>query len=420
MIKAKTVFAQQVAVTFLSQGLTLIFSMAMAAITARWLGPVGKGEVVLTLMIPGVLQLVLGMGINVANVYYVGCRRIAVPKLTANGLVFALMGTVIGYLIVLSLIATQYLSVIVPGVRLHLLFIGLLALPIGLINANLSSLLLGLRHITSLSLIQATQASLTPILGILLIVWLQLGVLGAILATLGSNLAALLATIMLLRFKLGREWCKWDRQMVKPIMHYGLRAYVGNLLQFFNYRLDTFIVNAFVGPAALGIYTSSVTLAELLWQLPNSVALVFLPKAAATNSESMNKLTPKLVGIVLGMSILAALGLAIFGKIIIRILLSEAFADAYYPLLVLLPGVVFLGAAKIISSDIAGRGYPQYNSSISAASLVLTVLLDLILIPRIGIMGAALASSASYTLTFLLSIGLYLKVRQMPSQVNPS
>jgi O-antigen/teichoic acid export membrane protein len=114
---------------------------------------------------------------------------------------------------------------------------------------------------------------------------------------------------------------------------------------------------------------------------------------------------------VLAISSLGALGLAIFGKFIIRVLLSKAFLGAYVPMLVLLPGVVLLGAGKILSADISGRGFPQYASIISGFSLVITITLDFLLIPRMGIIGAAVASSVSYAFIFALLIVFYYKTK---------
>jgi O-antigen/teichoic acid export membrane protein len=70
--------------------------------------------------------------------------------------------------------------------------------------------------------------------------------------------------------------------------------------------------------------------------------------------------------------------------------------------------VILLGGAKVLTNEIAGRGYPQYNSFNAGVALILTVIFDLILIPRIGILGAALASSISYTVIFFASVGFYL------------
>lgn len=80
-----------------------------------------------------------------------------------------------------------------------------------------------------------------------------------------------------------------------------------------------------------------------------------------------------------------------------------------YPMLALLPGVVLLGGAKVLTNEITGRGYPHYNSINAGLALVLTVVLDLVLIPRYGVLGAALASSIAYSAISFTAIGFYLK-----------
>jgi Na+-driven multidrug efflux pump len=74
----------------------------------------------------------------------------------------------------------------------------------------------------------------------------------------------------------------------------------------------------------------------------------------------------------------------------------------------------------VLTNEIAGRGYPQYNSINSGLGLVLTVILDLLLIPGYGVLGAAIASSVAYTAIFSVAVGFYLFVsrRKTPRPTN--
>jgi O-antigen/teichoic acid export membrane protein len=130
----------------------------------------------------------------------------------------------------------------------------------------------------------------------------------------------------------------------------------------------------------------------------------------------MNRFTPRVFWIVMVISTIGAIVLALFGRLAIRVVLSETFLGAYTPMLALLPGVVLLGAGKVLTNDIAGRGFPHYNSIVAGCSLVITVALDLLLIPRMGVMGAALASTVAYSSTFALAVAFYLVVSRRPGQ----
>ena len=129
-----------------------------------------------------------------------------------------------------------------------------------------------------------------------------------------------------------------------------------------------------LGPSAVGIYTVAVALAELLWHLPNAVSFVIFPKASATRAEDMNRLTPRIFALTLGITCLGGGVMALLGRQLIQTIYSDLFLPAYLPLLALLPGVVLLGGGKVLTNEIAGRGFVHYNSVNAGLALVLTVI----------------------------------------------
>jgi O-antigen/teichoic acid export membrane protein len=102
----------------------------------------------------------------------------------------------------------------------------------------------------------------------------------------------------------------------------------------------------------------------------------------------------------------AAAALTIVGYPLIQLLFGPKFSGAFVPMIFLMPGVVALSIANVLASDLAGRGRPEYASYAAGLTLVLTIGLDVLLIPRFGASGAALASTAAYSAAagFLLVI----------------
>jgi O-antigen/teichoic acid export membrane protein len=401
---------QNVASTFLVQVFSLFLYFANAAIIARWLGPEGKGMLALALLVPGMLGLLLSGGIDIANVYFAGSRRLDVPSLTANSIAFAVLSTTLGCGVIISLAASGWLKAVVPGVPVWILMIAMLGFPTAMLKSFFSTILQGLQRIITINLINLLQNILTLCLTLLFVIVWKLDLFGALMAPLASGALGLLVFGIMLSREGGIFRPRWNYSVVRSTLSFGLRANIGNILQFFNYRLDMLILNCFLGPAKVGIYVVSVKLAELLWYLPNAVSFVIFPKAAATRPEEMNVFTPRVFQITLVLTALGALCLTLVGRPIINFVFSSLFVDAYVPMLVLLPGVVLLGGAKVLTNEIAGRGYPHYNSVNSGLALILTVILDLVLIPRYGVLGAALASSLAYTAIFFTAIGFYLNV----------
>jgi O-antigen/teichoic acid export membrane protein len=411
-------FTQQVGVTLITQVIGIFLSIITAAIIARWLGPEGKGAITLALLVPGMLSVFLSGGINVANVYFAGSRKLEVAVLSENSVKFAILSTLLGILIVGTLVATGWLSVLVPGITLWLILLAMVGFPFGLLSGHLSAILQGLQRIIMVNMIHLVQSVLTLILTLLLVIGFRMGLLGALLSSLVPGIVSPIIMIVILRREGGVFKPSWNTSAMRSTLSFGLKGHIGNLLQFFNYRLDTFFVNYFIGPGAVGIYSVSVGLAELLWHFPNAVGFVIFPKAAATKPEVMNIFTPRVFRITLGVTTLGAIGLVFLGKLLIQLIYSLAFVGAYVPMLALLPGVVLLGGAKVLTNEIAGRGYPHYNSLSAGVAFILTVIFDLILIPRFGILGAALASTIAYTTIFFAAAGFYLMISRRTTEFN--
>jgi O-antigen/teichoic acid export membrane protein len=99
---------------------------------------------------------------------------------------------------------------------------------------------------------------------------------------------------------------------------------------------------------------------------------------------------------------LLALGWAVLGLPVIRIVFGDAFSGAYGPLVVLLPGMVTLGIQRVCSAPALRTGRPGWILGISALSLGANAALNVWWIPKWGLYGASAASSLSYTASTLL------------------
>jgi O-antigen/teichoic acid export membrane protein len=91
------------------------------------------------------------------------------------------------------------------------------------------------------------------------------------------------------------------------------------------------------------------------------------------------------------------------GFVIIK-LYGEAYRPAVLPFLLLLPGMIGVTIAKVISADLAGRGKPQFAAYSAGITICITIILDLLFIPKFNISGAAIASSIAYTASGALAV----------------
>lgn len=400
---------RHVPATLAAQGVGVLLAVANAVVLARWLGPEGKGRVALALLLPETLTLVLGVGIEAANVYLAATRRFRVSELASASTTFALIASALGLGAVGALSAAGVLPLLLPGLGLGAWIVAMLALPPLILTGHLAGILRGSGSLTAVNTVRVLQGLANLGLTVLLVAVWRGGVLGALMATVGGALAGAALTVVALRRRGAEYLPRWNRTVIEAALGYGLRGHLGNVSQYLNYRLDALLVNYLLGTAGLGLYAAAVRIAEMLLLVPNAVAFVLFPGAASRSRSETARLTRQALGLSSGLALAGAGALALAGPALIRLAYSSAFAEAYRPMLALLPGMVFMGAAKVLAAEVAGRGYPHYNSAISVLGLPVTLALQLVLIPRYGLAGAAAATSIAYG----YSLGGTLVVRRL-------
>jgi O-antigen/teichoic acid export membrane protein len=168
--------------------------------------------------------------------------------------------------------------------------------------------------------------------------------------------------------------------------------------------LDSFLVNFISGPFSVGLYTTGVTMAELLWYIPNSLSSTLFPKVSNLEKNVATRITAQSCRQTLLISLPLAVIFGATGIYLIPFFYGVAFTPSVAPFLWLLPGILSMAVSKILSANLSGRGKPQYATYTSAFTVIGTVVLDLTLIPSLGIVGAAIASSIAYTASALLSV----------------
>jgi O-antigen/teichoic acid export membrane protein len=197
---------------------------------------------------------------------------------------------------------------------------------------------------------------------------------------------------------------------------YSLRAHIANVAQFVNYSADLFFVSYFVGLSGVGFYALAVNVAQVVWLISWAAATVVFPHVASheTGAEEAATNSARATRITAGGSIGAALVLGILANPVIRIVFGARFEPAVSAVYWLLPGIVALALARVLASYFAGVGRPDINAALSGLGLLLTLPLDLLLIPTLGINGAAMASSVSYMAIAAGTLTLFCRRTRMP------
>jgi O-antigen/teichoic acid export membrane protein len=375
--------------------------LVSGAILARGLGPDGKGAYELVVLMSTLGVSWGGLGVDLAVMYFAGQGVFAERDLKRTLLwLGALWGAALG---MIGFVGTRYIGErVVPGVDPDLLLLAAGLIPFLLTLQYQRAYLLGRDRLLAYNGINLAAAGATCLGVLLAVVGMRTGLHGAVWAYAVAHILTLGLVLRLNHVPIIRPSPAKVAAIAGQLLKFGGKAQVGNTLQYFSYRADLFIINWFLGTASVGYYSVALALAEIIWYLPRSVALVLLPYIAAGSHEDAERVTPMICRQTMLLSLLTACGLAVLGPLIIMVCFGEAFWPAVWPLWLLLPGVVVASWVKPLASYQLGRGRPLTSLYIALLSVPFSIGAYLLLIPPFGIAGAAVASSISYaTLTAL-------------------
>lgn len=373
----------------------LALGLGSGIIIARWLGPSAKGAVTLYVMITGALATAGNLGFGAANVHLVGSGQLEAKRAWANSWWLSL-GSGTGLAVAVFFAAPLAGMALGKPVDMSLLAVALAGLPLAIIFDCQANLLRGLQRIDRFNLAMLARQGLRLAALMALVGWLGAGVPGAIWSVNISLALASVAAAGMLRREHAISLVPSLTDFRKSL-GYGLRAMPGQLLQFFNYRLDLFILAAFWDSRQVGLYATAVFIAELLWYVPNGINIALFPAVSArTDPAEAAELSSRAMRHTVFWCLLLAAGMAAAAGPAISAVYGPAFAPSANALRILLLGAIAMAPAKLALNHLAGTGRPQYLSYASLIGLAVTAALDLALIPRWGMMGAAWASSAAY------------------------
>lgn len=392
-----------------SQVASLLISFPMSILLARTLGAGGKGQVALAQLIPGIGAVVVTLGLPAAALYLVAQRRVGFRGVFIISTVLAFIATAAAA--IAWLVMRDYLRIHAGASSDLIVFLGILALGPVVVSSFMASTLSGLGRLRQVSLVNVSLLALQMI--IYCVLWLAglLTPLSAVASWLAvTTVVAVTLSVMAYR---GTEDVESDTpsSFLKAGLSYGLLSWIAGGLGILVLRIDMLLLGTFKGAAAVGIYSVAVTFAELLFYLPNAVNAVLVPKVASDH-EGAVELTARLTRVIWPLTLVSGVALGLAASAAVPLLYGPEFHSSVLAFWVLVPGTAMSAIAGGITGYFAGTGRPRETVVANSLNLVANVALNLVLIPRLGVLGASLSSAASYTVGALVLVGRFSSLEQ--------
>lgn len=389
------------------------FSAGVAIVTARLLGPGGRGLYSLPGIEAALVASIFG-GLGSATSYFLLNRKPG-PRFLFSMYACAALWLVIAAAALVPLTIFHARWTLLPA---------LAVLPAMACLNIVTGYTLGIKNVRSSSAFLTLPTFLTMCgVAAALFVFQRTPQAGIAAWLAGMNLAGLIALLYV---------CSDARKRLSGTERVGVREYTAFCMRvslvyvvtLLNYRADVYVVAIMLSPAALGMYGIAVTVAETLLLPTQAASFVASPHIASAELLESRLLTARCVrNNLLVAGVVCALLFA-FAQPILGLLYGKAFMPAAPAFDILLLGVLALAIGGPVSNYFTLRvGRPEISMWLGGASAVVCLGTSIALIGPYGMVGAAIGSSAGYVVGqlaglwyFSRSAGVGLRTMLVPTR----
>lgn len=387
--------------SFATQLATAAFTGVLLLFLVRVLGPKEYGIFALALGVGSLLSLPSDFGISQSTARFVAERRgraADVAEVLATSLKLKLIFTgavAVALFVAASPIADAYGE---PALTWPLRGMAIIVFAQGIMSLYQYSFVavgrasIGLRLVLSKSAIELTSSIALVLLGA--------GLAGAVAGRMaGFAVGALVGTVMVLRL-FGRRALSIrgsHRQGMRRLAGYaGALMIVDGAYAAFT-QIDVLLIGAILGTASVGLYQPALRLVDFLHQPGLSVAYGVAPRLARHERHLPNvrAFRQALRGLVIFQAVFIA-PVAVWAGPITGVLLGPDYTESADVLRALAPYIFISGIGPLVSVSVNYLGHARARIPVVVTALVINAALDLLLLPRVGIVGAAIGTDAAY------------------------
>ncbi len=408
-----SLFKRNIIISHSAQIISTASNLLCMIMAARMLGTFGQGELALYNTFSSVVLLISGLGIPSALVYFLASKKINIQKvipMTLKVTLFSFIILILFFIVANTLNITQLFLPNFMQTQFAWNFIMLFHLILMSMNQYLQSILIAENKFNKSGYVTIMGSLLLLILyGIKFFNFFYLEIDALYWVIVSLVFVSLIQYVFYFKYikNINVFYLKFQRVTfndIKPMIAFSALAYMANIVQFLNYKMDIWFLNYFQNDKNLiGIYSLGVSLAQLVWLLPNAVQGVLYTYVASNENlieDKISKTKKASKWILLYAFISGILGYLI-SIYLVPILFGEAFKQSVQIIKILLIGIIPFVYSFGFSAYFAGIKKIKYNFYGSLIGFVICLILNTILIPKYNIEGAAWASVISYIITVI-------------------
>ena len=390
--------------TVISRVLLVIVGLATSVITARVLGPEGRGAYFYVFTFATLAAQFATLGVHSSNAVLVARDPALIRALAANSVWIAIVAGGSISAIALGVVALADLA----PLDWRLLTCTLLLVPALVVNLLLANLYAGIGRMSGYNMIivaSGVASFLSAVIGALL----RTDAAGLILLLTFANLIASVALVIWTAAQFEVP-LKFDPRLLWGSFGLSARAFVVNSLGFVVLRTNVLVLGFFAGPVQVGFYSIGAQVFDVATIVPVAFATVLFPALFQSDAPWL-MLRRSVIRVSIFMAFALAVGAALTPALL-PLIFGAAFTPAVPVTLALLPGAWAVGVTSIISQFLSAHGFPPSQILIWSVALVVMCVLVPIASTKFGALGAAIVLSG---VSLLVMFSMLLAAQRLMS-----
>lgn len=286
-----------------------------------------------------------------------------------------------------------------------LVMLAYISIPLSIIPSVVSAVLRANQNMWFEALFRFFSAVLNTVVGLLLI-FQGFGVIGLIFLAIALNLLSLIYFVLVgirqkvLNISLYLNW----KELAYVIREAFPFASVAILVVIY-FRIDSVMIQQILGPDAGGRYAAVYKIMEFLFLVPTTISMALFPalsKALYQQPELVSRSLKRAVKWVSMVTFPIVVGGIVLASDGIRFLYTEEYLSSTNTLQVLLLILIPVTVSFATSTVISVSKTPIVNAYIALAMVIFNILGNLLLIPYLGILGAAISTVLTEVIALIL------------------
>jgi O-antigen/teichoic acid export membrane protein len=200
----------------------------------------------------------------------------------------------------------------------------------------------------------------------------------------------------------------------RPFIAFTLKSTIDAVAKFINRRVDVYFVQAYRGLSSLGQYGLAAQINNFIQEAILPFTQVMNPYLIKSEAEGKQEIIGRMGRIIFASSLLLTILIALLAPVAIPLLFGKSFTPAVLATQILSASVLISSMRVVFASYFQSSNQLHVNIMGNWLGVVTTIILDILLIPKWGIEGAAVASIIAYLTSLLFLVFQYRKISKQP------